>query len=620
MKLCSIKFIKYTCLAVIVGIASNGNVMSQDLNAAIKLTQSESFEDADALYKQVIAQTPKNGDAYFYAGENTLKNFLSDPLSNSQISAVKEATEYFLSGTKNDSTNALNYIGLGMVTLLEKNDTIAADKYFSKAESFIAKKKKKATEKDITALIKLGVSEVYAKKPRYYKAFGFLNKAKEFNPESTDIYVAMGDVYISQSNASSAIANYNQAVYKNNKLYEPLVKIGYLYMRSRNLNGAKENFEKAKAIDSTYAPVYKYLGEMYSLGGQPKFAIINFKRFLELSGNNVPAQKQYVNALFRAKMYADVLPIVENIMAVDKSSNYLNRVAAYSCYEMKPADYQKGLKYIETFFQNTTPEKIILKDYSYYGRILLKLKDTALVDKAFDKLMTAFNMDTTDIELISDIATNAYYTKRFALSIDMYKRKINIGGKTLNNDYMQLGRAYYQAAQATKNDSLAQVDLFRKAEKAFTDLTVNDPENMQAYVWIANTNAAMDPELKTGLAKPKFELVIQKGLADTIKNVKDLVDAYSYMGSYYMGLQKPDFDSAEPFFNKMLSVDPKNNATKIKAYLNIAVVYTKHPKRKDYVKAREYYKKALVLDPKNEGIQKTIEGMTKTINAINQQQ
>ena len=65
---------------------------------------------------------------------------------------------------------------------------------------------------------------------------------------------------------------------------------------------------------------------------------------------------------------------IEEILNYDKSRNYLNRIAAYSCYEMKPADYPKAKTYIETFFKNSPPEKIIIKDYAYYGRILLKLK------------------------------------------------------------------------------------------------------------------------------------------------------------------------------------------------------------------------------------------------------
>ena len=61
-------------------------------------------------------------------------------------------------------------------------------------------------------------------------------------------------------------------------------------MRSRNLNEAKNYFEKAKEIDSTFAPLYRGLGEMYSMGGLANFSKQNFKKFLDLSGNNIPAK------------------------------------------------------------------------------------------------------------------------------------------------------------------------------------------------------------------------------------------------------------------------------------------------------------------------------------------
>ena len=76
-------------------------------------------------------------------------------------------------------------------------------------------------------------------------------------------------------------------------------------MRSRNLNEAKNYFEQAKEIDSTFAPLYRGLGEMYGLGGFANLSKANFKIFLDLSGNNIPAKVQYVNSLFKAKDYKE---------------------------------------------------------------------------------------------------------------------------------------------------------------------------------------------------------------------------------------------------------------------------------------------------------------------------
>ncbi len=599
---------------IVIGfIVESGKTSAQDLSSALKMTKSEKYEDANAAFEALIKQNPNNSDLYFYYGENMLKDYDSDPYSNTLDEVCKNAKTAFEDGLKVDSLNPLDLVGIGMVILLQNNDTITADVYFNKAEKQLPRRAKKYTDRDVNTLIKLGLAQLYAKNPRYKKAIAYLEKIKEIKPDNTDIYMALGDVYINENDASEAIKNYNQAVYKNPKLISPLVKIGTLYMRSRNLNEAKNYFEQAKEMDSTFAPLYRGLGEMYSMGGLANLSKQNFKIFLDLSGNNIPAKVQYVNSLFKAREYKEAIENIEDILTVDKSRTYLYRVAAYSCYEMKPPDYPKARTYIETFFKNSPHDKIIIKDYEYYGRILLRLKDTSLIDKAFEELMKAYKLDSTDNDLIADISINAYYSKRFSLAAQMLSRKITIG-KANSNDYIYLGKTYYQMAQAEKSDSIAQKEDYMNADKAFTELAQKEPNNIQAYLWTANTYAAMDPNSKQGLAKPKYETVIEKAISDTVKNAQELYEAYSYLASYY--LISKDFPNSIVYSQKIVSLDPTKTAWQIKGNSLLAGIY--HTK-KEYPKALYYYEKVYALDSRNEDIKKTIEAMKKTINAMREQ-
>jgi thioredoxin-like negative regulator of GroEL len=70
-------------------------VSSQDLQAALKLSQSERYEDADAMYKQIIQASPANSDAYFYYGENILKAYIADTYSNSLNDVAVDANTQF---------------------------------------------------------------------------------------------------------------------------------------------------------------------------------------------------------------------------------------------------------------------------------------------------------------------------------------------------------------------------------------------------------------------------------------------------------------------------------------------------------------------------------------------
>ncbi len=595
-------------------------LQAQSLDEALKLIKNERLEDALSTLKEVIKNEPNNADAYYYQGEIILRSYINDPYSNTLEEAVKEAKASFQKGLQTDSTRMLNNIGMGIIALISKNDTTTADFYFRKVENTIPKKYKNYNEIHYTLLIKLGLAQLYSPKPRFHKAIAYLEKAKaasieigtktkNISNEKPDVYIALGDIYLEKGEASAAVANYNKANYINPDLAEPIVKIGKLYMRSRNLQAAKNNFDQAKEIDSTYAPLYRAYGELFLMSsGTAQFAKVNFRKFLELSGNNIPAKVQYVNALFKAKDYKDCLENIEEILNYDKSRNYLYRVAAYSAYEMRPPDYNKALNYIEEFFKNSPVEKIIPKDYAYYGRILLKLKDTTLVNKAFENLMKAYEMDSSDIELITDIAYNAYYEKRLPLAIRMLQKKIEIG-ESQSADYMLMGKAYYQLAQAA-SDTLLRNNNYRMAQKVFTEITQKEPDNVQAYLWIANTAYSLDPDGKLGLALPQYEKVIEAALKDTVKNAAELYESYRFMGSYYFYNAKPDYDKAESYFTKLIYLDPKKDQWKIMGYSSLAVLYTK---KKDYPKALEMYNKILALDPNNNEIKKTVEALKKSM-------
>ena len=601
MKMYDYRFLLGPCILLVGLFGMTNRISAQDLQAALKLSQSERYEDADAMYKQIIQASPANSDAYFYYGENILKAYIADPYSNSLNDVAVEANAQLDKGVNADTSNPLNYIGKGMVILLEKNDTAAADVFFNKAEWSLPKKAKKFTEKNVTTLIKLGEAQLYAKEPRYQKAIAYLESAKLIAESNTDIWVTTGAIYEAQGNASAAIFNYNKAVYINPKLVVPLVKIGSLYMRSKNLEDARTNFEKAREIDSTYAPTYRCLGEMYGLAGLDNLSILNYRKFLELSGNNIPAKVQYLISLFKAKRYTETVTVAEEILQYDNTRNYLNRIAAYSCYDKKPADYEKARTYMETFFKNSPPDKIIVKDYTYYGRILLKLNDSTLTDMAFTQLKKGYLMDTTDMDLVADIALNAYVSKKYDITIEMLNIKVN--NKTADTkDFMTLGKAYYQAQQ------------YSQAIAVFDKVLNLEPGNMQAYTWKASTLIAMDPESKEGLAKPVYETMIQKALADPVKYKNDLFTAYSYLASYYLYSAKPpEYANAENYYRKIIDLDANNNSWLIKGYTSLGTIYLE---KKEYAKSREFYRTVLKYDAKNANALARIDWLNRKLDEI----
>jgi tetratricopeptide (TPR) repeat protein len=577
------------------------NAWSQDLNSALKLISSDQYEEAEKVLDELTKKDPTNGDVYYYYGEALIKDYLSDTFSNSRDEYAKKAEALFQAGIKQAPGNVLNLVGMGAVTLLRTSDTTKAIPYFTQAEAAVPLKLKKKmyTPQMAIILTKLATAQMVGRVNRFKVAINYLNRAKVINPADPNIYLALGDVYIKENDATNALFNYNQALNKDPKSPLPKIKIGNIYMRVPNLVAARPYFEEAQQIDSTFAPVYRSLGELWTMAGRHDLAKQYYYKYLQLSGNNTPAKVRYGNSLFRAKDYNGAVEVIEDVLKVDNSRNYLNRIAAYCCYDKKPQDLEKAKLYMETFFKNTKEENIIARDYAYYGRILYKSakNDSVTLDKAFDNFRKAYAMDETDKALLSEMATDYYYSRRYKEAIEMFNLKAEKGWSE-KNDAMMVARSYYNMKD------------YLKADEAFGNMITKDPGNIEAHLWLARTASQMDPESEQGLAVPKFENMISQIGTETEKNKMALYEAYSYMG--YYNLLKKDYEAAKQWYDKLYNLDPKNKEWQIKALSSIGVIFYRE---KNYVDAKNTYQKILELDPKNAEIKQAIQDLNKAIAA-----
>ena len=112
---------------------------------------------------------------------------------------------------------------------------------------------------------------------------------------------------------------------------------------------------------------------------------------------------------------------------------------------------------------------------------------------------------------------------------------------------------------------------------------------------MANTAASIDPESKAGLAKPKYDMVIQNALTDTAKYKNELMNAYNYMASYYLRIKK-DNDQTKSYAQKIINLDPSNKDYLLKGYSFLSAIYIS---TKEYNKVKQVYFKLLEIDPNN---------------------
>jgi tetratricopeptide (TPR) repeat protein len=624
-------------------LCSISGLKAQTLEEAITATHNEQFDKADQIL-QNLAKSAPTSQVYYRLGENTLLNFFSDSISNSLKVIAIEAKQAFDKGIALSPNDPLNYVGLAKVASYLGDQKTATD-MLAKAKSFLLPYKKVSKipnpQEYAHALAKLAESYIVFDKVDTTLAMPYIREALSIDQKNEMIYIIAGDLYLLVNNGSLAIKNYNKAQETDPTSPMANMKIGSIYFKGRNLMAAIPYYEQAIALDKNYAPAYRELGQLYSMAGRFKESKDYFETYLKLTNQNIPAKIRYVNALFYSKNYAEVIKNVEDIFAVDKSKTYLNRVAGYSSYEQ--GNYAAALIYMNNLFANLPADRILKKDYVYYARIIQKKNqnypkmlielDKANADltkerekieslkgpakekekeneapmvakvnelqaninasalelsKASEAYEKAITFTDEDLNLIQEKANSHYMHRHYSDAADTWRRLIS-KGKDSEENYLQIGKAYYQGKE------------FDKADEVFNQMIAKYPDYIPAYLWAANNASAKDPDSKLGLGKQKFAALLAKASSDSVKYVNEIFDALRYLG--YNALQSDRYEEAKAYYNRMANLDPKNKDIMIKAYSSMASMYMQ---KGEYPKATESYNKLLELDPANEAARSSI--------------
>ncbi len=642
-------------LTITSAILISSNIKAQDLKSATFLTRSEQYDKAQAMFEQLIQKEPKNSKNYFFYGENYLLDYFADTISNSLTVASKAAKELYEKGVKVNPNDPLNYIGLAKIAFY-LGDNKTADEVRAKAKSFLLPYKKikkiKPPAKDYAfALAKIAESYIKDDKVDTSFALPLIREAIKIDSKNRDIFLIAGDIYLLVKDGSNAIKSYNSAQYCDPQSPTAKMKIGNIYVRARSFMAAIPYFEEAIKINATYAPAYRELGQLYASAGRFEQSKENFKKYLELTEGNIPAKIRYVTSLFYAKEYDEVVKNVDEIIAIDKSRAYMNRIAGYSCYEKTPPDYDKALAYLDTLFKSVSSERIIKRDYQYLTRILLKKnqnytdlvseynkyktrfesdnkiynqarvaekaklklnidslaikieyldkqisKSNKEIDRAFEEYAKLLSFDPQDKNLLNEIAVNYYRFNRYEDAAKTWTKMIELGENSVSN-YMQIGKAYYSAEK------------FNLADSIFTIAINKYPDYLDAYIYDARTYSKMDKDLKSGQAHSKFELVLEKAKVDSVKNANYIIEACDYLGYYH--LRNENYNKSKDYYNRIINLDPSSKENKIKGYIGIGAVElmmarfekTIEGKLSSLNRASYSYRQILAIEPDNKGAQ-----------------
>jgi tetratricopeptide (TPR) repeat protein len=529
---------------LVIGSASFGQV--QDLSSALRMTYQEQFDAADKAFNELSTKEPANGKYYYYSGENQLASYFIDPTNIPFDAIAKKAIERYNKGIAANPNEPLNYVGLGKVAFIQNNKTVA-DENIAKAQTFLPAKKVKSSltkPEQATLLVRLADAFVQVGSKDSALIFGFLRRAESLDSKNPELYLVRGDYWFyTLNNGSRAAENYKRAQDFSPNSTRARVRLGQLYTRIRSYQDALNYYQEALAIDPSFAPAYLEMGFLYAKMKQPEESKTNFKKYLDLSSSNIAAQRRYANMLIQTEDYQGAIEQISKIFVKDSVTfNDLNRAMAYSYFEEK--QYPQAKYYISKFMTNAPAEKVTAKDYIYAGRILLKNGQDSV---GILNLVKAFDLDTTNIDLLGEVATLYLKAKKPQNAGDTYKLKIqHSNGST--NDYYKMGRAYFDA----KN--------WAEADSALARVNRMSPDFEPAYLFRARIYSNLDPDTKTGIAKPFYEKLVEKASVDSVKYNKDILEAYNFLGYYY--LVNKQYCESLTYWDKIAILDPVNENAK----------------------------------------------------------
>jgi tetratricopeptide (TPR) repeat protein len=533
-------------LLIFAGMFQLMTLSAQDLKTAIRFTDNEQYGKAKEVYELLVNKEPASGDVYYYFGESYLKSYFSDSANVDLKDVSEKARVLFKKGIEVDSLNPMNYVGFGKIALYSGDNTTASS-YFTKAESLLPSRGKKINmpmERQIAVYQK--IAEAYLKAPAgdTSKVFPYLRKAEKLDKKSPETYLIKGDAYLFLINdGSNAIFNYKRAQEIDPNSAKAKLRLGQLWVRAKKPMDALGYYQEALKIDSTFAPAYRELAELYNMAAQYGKAQENYKKFLELNKENLSAKVRYASFLYLSKNYNETIKQAQEVLTQDASYNFLNRLIGYSSFET--GQYEQGLKYMKEFFANTRPDKILSSDYSYYGKLYSKTNQDSLAVVYYEK---ALAQDPTNLDVLGDEIISYNKMKKFAETAKVYERKISASEDPSYADYVNLGKTYYQA------------QLWDKADTAFIKVSEMKPEYIQAYLWRARVYANKDPETKEGLAKPFYEKVIEKASVDSVKYSKELLESFKYEAYYYFKNKK--WSESLDYWLKVEAIDPNDEQAK----------------------------------------------------------
>ena len=344
---------------------------AQTLQEGVASADSHKYAAARQVFTDMVTKSA-TAENYFYLGNSFLTQFEPN---------FEKATENFNKGMMADKKSYLNRIGLASVKL-GKGDKSA----ITEIQNIV----KDSREKDAEVLYRAAEAlTLFGGAPNADLAIDYLNKAVERSAKNGTpayYYYTLGDAYrlkltTSPTVAGAAMTAYEKALPTAKNKASVYTRIGTLWMQAQQWQQAKQNIDRAIAIDATYAPAYKAKAGYdikYQQNALATQDLINYAKYADEDPNT---QLEISKLFFTNEDYANSKMYLDKVF--DKVEDPIKyKLRAYLLYA--DGDYAGARTNLDTFISKADKSRVLPADQGLEGLIAAGLaqKETDAAKKS----------------------------------------------------------------------------------------------------------------------------------------------------------------------------------------------------------------------------------------------
>lgn len=407
----------------------------------------------------------------------------------------------------------------------------------------LVKDYQKTFKKSPDALVALGNQLVIAKD--YDKASEIANGVIAKYKNCGDAYILLGDIASLKDNGGEAATWYHQAIEmepKNPKGYLNYARV-YSKIDPQGVDNAIKNF---KSISPDYPIEANVADNFYSAGNYEKA----YDYFSKASKSKLSEYElyEYISSAYFTNKKEETLSLATEAINKYPAGVNFKRFAVWAGVDLQ--QFEQAAGYAESIMTTDSVKKSA-RDYTYYGLALAGTQKYAEAIEQYNKALEMKADDPKPLQYISEVYKSMGEEDK---ALEYNQQYMDKNPNAAPTDFMKLAEIYVAKAKKEGEDKVANID---KAINVYAKLAEKYPV-LKAFAKLQEGNTAFQNELDDK-AIPAYtevitELEAKQCEADEIGYLKQ---AYQYMGFIYL-YDKQDAETAKPYFEKLLKLDPEN--------------------------------------------------------------